>query len=204
MTRLTINYQKLDQISVTKLLGVWISEDLSWVKNTKELNKKCYSRLSMLTKLKYVGTSIEDLLDIYILFIISCVEYCCVAFHSSLTKEQAVSLERIQKVCLRVILGDNFVDYEAALEMTGLKTLFQRREDRCLKFSLKCLKHPVHKRMFPHTEMLHGQPDYLREREQIQVNFARTEAYKTSSIPYCQRLLNNNFEHQENNWIVQL
>ena len=30
MTRLTLNSMKLDQIAITKLLGVWISEDLSW------------------------------------------------------------------------------------------------------------------------------------------------------------------------------
>ena len=100
MTRLTLNNQKLDQVNVTKLLGVWISEDLSWSKNTKEITKKCFSRLSLLTKLKYVGVSTEDLLDIYVLFIRSCAEYCCVAFHSSLTLEQSYSIETIQKVCL--------------------------------------------------------------------------------------------------------
>ena len=160
--------------------------------------KKCYARLSMLTKLKYVGICIEDLLDIYTLFIRSCAEYCCVAFHSSLTNEQSDSIERIQKVCLKVILGDNFIDYEAALEMTGLKTLFQRREERCLNFSLKSLKHPVHKRMFPHTTMILGKPNYLRERKVFEENFARTEAYKNSTIPYCRRLLNTHFADVKN------
>ena len=54
VTRLTLNGQKLDQISITKLLGVWITEDLTWAKNTKEICKKAYSRISMLAKLKYV------------------------------------------------------------------------------------------------------------------------------------------------------
>ena len=54
-TRLALNNCKLDQISATKLLGVWITEDLSWQKNTQEICRKAYARLSMLTKLKYVG-----------------------------------------------------------------------------------------------------------------------------------------------------
>ena len=75
-TRLAVNNHVLDKIPVTQLLGVWISEDLSWAKNTKELCRKAYSRMSMLTKLRYVGVSTEDLIEIYILFIRSTREYC--------------------------------------------------------------------------------------------------------------------------------
>ena len=81
----------------TKLLGVWVTEDFSWSRNCSEICKKAYSRLTILTKLKYVGTKTEDLIDIYILYIRSLVEYCSVAFHSSLTQEQDRKLERIQK-----------------------------------------------------------------------------------------------------------
>ena len=41
---------------------MWITEDLNWEQNTKEICRKAYSRMSMLTKLKYVGTNTEDLL----------------------------------------------------------------------------------------------------------------------------------------------
>ena len=55
------------------------SEDGSWAKNTKEILKKGYTRISFLTKLKYAGVNIEDLLQIFQLFIRSCTEYCAVA-----------------------------------------------------------------------------------------------------------------------------
>ena len=48
-TRLQLSDDKLDQLSATKLLGVWITEDLSWEKNTKEICIKSFSRISMLT-----------------------------------------------------------------------------------------------------------------------------------------------------------
>ena len=50
-----------------KILGVWIHEDLNWNKNTKEICRRAYSRMSMLTKLKYVGVSTKDLLYMEVL-----------------------------------------------------------------------------------------------------------------------------------------
>ena len=132
-TRLTVKNSTIDKLAVSKILGVWIDESLSWERNTKEICIKAYSRISMLSKLKYVGVSIEDLVDIYILFIRSTTEYCSVAFHSSLSVDQTTDLERIQKTCLKVILGESYVHYEAALEMTGLTKLYTRREKRVLE-----------------------------------------------------------------------
>jgi hypothetical protein len=109
----------------------------------------------MLTKLKYVGVRTEDLIDIYVLFIRSLLEYCCVVWHSSLIVENQTDIERVQKTCLKVILGEMYVSYHSALEMTGLKTLSERREDRCLDFAKKCLKNPRLKATyFPSTHLV--------------------------------------------------
>ena len=186
-TRLEINGQKLDRIAVTQLVGVWISEDMSWTRNTKEICKKAYARLSLITKLKYVGVKRDDLLDIYILFIRSVTEYCAVVFHSSLTQEDNRKLEQIQKTCLKVILGADYNDYTSALEICNLQTLAERREKRCLDFSLRCLKHPKNSRLFPENPNF---SDRVRGSEPYIVNFASTERYKKSAIPYCQRILN--------------
>ena len=127
---------------------------------------------------------------IYVVFIRSCTEYCAVVFHSSLTVEQTASLERIQNTCLKVILSENYTSYEAALEMTGLETLYSRRENRCLDFSLKCLKHVKNYRLFPMNPTLKNEKYNIRNRELFKVNFAKTESYRNSAIPYCQRKLN--------------
>ena len=129
-TRLNINNVNLEKLPVVKILGIWLSEDVTWTRNCKEITIKAYSRLSMLTKLRYVGVSREDLLNIYVLYIRSVTEYCSVAFHSRLTQEQSNKLERIQKTCLKVILGEEYISYDSALEMCGLQTLYSRRENR--------------------------------------------------------------------------
>ena len=148
--------------------------------------------MSMLTKLRYIGVIIEDLIEIYVLFIRSITEYCSVAFHSSLTVKQANDIERIQKTSLKVILGELYINYQAALEMWGLQPLYERREERCLDFALKCCKHPKNSRIFPLNPRREG--GVLRAEEKFMVNFARTEAYRKSTIPYCQRLLNQYFK----------
>ena len=78
----------------------------------------------------------EDLIDIYILFIRSVTEYCAVAFHSSLTQDQSDKPEAIQRTCLKVILREMYVDYQSAMEMCGLETLQERRQKRCLDFAI--------------------------------------------------------------------
>ena len=151
---------------------------------------EAYSRISLLTKLKYVGVSIEDLLDIYILMIRSLTEYCSVVFHSSLTVGQATAIEKIQKTCLKVILGENYVSYQAALEMTGLQTLYDRRENRCLNFAIRALKHPRNHQLFPRNGKNFKQ---IQNQEFFKVNFACTEQYRKSAIPFCQRKINECF-----------
>ena len=118
----------------------------------------------------------------------SVLEYCSVVWQSSLTQELSSSLEMVQKTCLKIILGDNYVSYSAALEMCNLKTLARRREERCLTFAQRCLKHPLQSRMFPLNENNLGNKHLSREK--YSVNFAKTDTYKMSAVPYLQRRLN--------------
>ena len=192
VTRLHINDHLLERVESIKLLGMHITQDLSWDRNCQEICRRAYSRLSLLTKLKYAGISTEDLVEIYILFIRSIIEYCAVVYHSSLTVKQSDKLESIQKTCLRVILGDMYISYTAALEMTGLQTLYDRRQDRCLKFALKSTKIPLRKRLFPLNHVDNERS--IHSREKFKVNFARTEDYRKSTVPFCQQLLNQHFK----------
>ena len=88
---------------------------------------------------------------------------------------------RCQAVCLGVIFREMYFSYEAALEMAGLSKLADRRQERCIDFAKK--KH----RFFPQNQTNTNQ---IINREKYLVNFASTNFYKNSAIPYCQRLLN--------------
>ena len=91
-------------------------------------------------------------------------------------------------------MGDSYVDYETALESCGLQSLSDRREKRCLDFSLKCIKHPRNRRLFPQNTYHNT---CARNSETFTVNFARTENYLNSAVPYCQRLLNDDHRQEQ-------
>ena len=57
-TRLSLNGKTIDRTESTKLVGVWLTTWLDWEKNTKEICRKAYARMTMISKLKYVGVPI--------------------------------------------------------------------------------------------------------------------------------------------------
>ena len=139
-TRIILDDKVLDQVSSTKLLGLTISSDLTWKQNTASLVKRAYSRMIILKNLFNFGVSTEDLVQIYTLYIRSVVEQSAVVWHSSITQNEVIELERIQKVALRIILKHDYVDYDYALKTTGLEKLSTRRQKLCISFAKKCVK----------------------------------------------------------------
>ena len=185
-TRLKVNRDIIKQQNAVQILGCWVQEDAGkWSRNTTELCKGAYARLSMLSKLKYTGVSIEDMLNIYNLFIRSKAEYMSALWHIGLTQEEDQKIENIQKYSLKIILQEMFIDYDTALEICALQKLSQRRQSHCLSFV---------KGMFPLNPKV---PLNLRYTEKYEVNFAHTKNYKNSTLPHCQCLLNRDYLDKE-------
>ena len=201
-TRFTLDGSLIDRETSTKVLGVWIGEDPScWDVNTRQIIKRTYANMSMLTKLKYAGLSRAKLIHIYSLHVRSSMEYCSVVWHDNLTQAQSNAIERLQIVSLKIILGsdcpikeDGHFDYSTALGICQLETIFSRREKRALDFGKKCIKHPTLKKLFPTNPAISLDPP-TRNREPFRVNHARTSAYNNSSIPAIQRRLNKHYKY---------
>ena len=122
-TRLHIDGELLEQVSEKKLLGVLINDKLTWDPNTNLITRNAYKRMSILHSLSPFNLPMEELINIYVLYIRSVVENCAVVWHSSMTQENELAIERVQKVALRIILGSRYGDYENPLKLTQLKTL---------------------------------------------------------------------------------
>ena len=132
-TRLQMNNTNIEQVHEVRLLGVLLSDDLKFSKHTQDICKRAFARISMITKLKFVGVPTNDLIDVYTLFVRSLLEYCCVSWHSSLTISQADDIERVQRTSLKVILGESYTDYESALDLCSLERLFWSKKSEALQ-----------------------------------------------------------------------
>ena len=75
----------IEPVKEIKLLGVIITEDLSWQANTDMIVKKAFKRMCIMVKLFEFKVKLQDLKQIYTLYIRSIVEQSCVVWSNSLT-----------------------------------------------------------------------------------------------------------------------
>ena len=118
-------------VSSFKLLGVWISNDLSWNTHVDMVLKKANSRLYALPLLKKAGLLPADIVEIYVSFIRSRIEYASPVW-SSFPKSLSDLLESVQKRALKIAYPA--LAYEEALETSKLQPLSIRRDASCKKF----------------------------------------------------------------------
>jgi hypothetical protein len=123
-TRITMEGNTLPIIQQTKLLGVIVTNDITGSENTKYIKKRVNARMELLRKLVHYNPPIEDMKTIYISYIRSILEQSSNIWHSDITVEDRVSLERVQKNAFRNILQDKYSTYEKALLDLNLETLY--------------------------------------------------------------------------------
>ena len=70
----------------------------------------------------------------------------------TLTVQQTKKVENFKKTSFKTILGDNYIDYPAALEMMALKELSVRRQKQCFAFAKNSLKYSVDQALFPENQ----------------------------------------------------
>ena len=98
-------------------------------------------------------------------------------WHSSLTKEAA----------LKVILRNEYKDYEDALKESGLLSLEERREVIGLRFVKSSLKNPNFSKLFPLKEFKHT---HVVRSVSIFFEFPPSADYEKSDFLYaCKKLL---------------
>ena len=188
VTDIKLKNETLEVVKETKLLGVHITSDLKWNRNTEHLVKDSNRRMRVLHRAANFTKNSRDLLIIYKSFIRSKLEQSAAVWHSSLSKCNENDLERVQKSALKVILGEKYIDYRNALKKLDIESLYERREALCLKFAKKGLKLEQFRKMFPKQKNLHCMEK--RNPRKFIVNSSNTNRYKKSSIPSMQRKLN--------------
>ena len=99
----------LELVDEVKLLGIIITSDMKWHKNTSHLCERGYSRLWMLRNLKRFGASERELLDIKQCR--SVLEMAAPVWTPRQTYENIIALERVQRSACAIILGKKYSRY---------------------------------------------------------------------------------------------
>ena len=185
--------EPLEVVSETKLLGYWLTLDMKPHKHVEYLLEICYKRLWAISKLKRARVPDQDILKFFFVKIRSVLESNAPVFHSMLTQDDSNDIERVQKIALRVILDDDYVDYTTACATLNIETLETRRRKLSLNFALKCLKNEKFKDLFKLNTV--GAHYKIRDVDRFDVPFAKSSRYKKSPKVYLTNLLNEHFRN---------
>ena len=180
--------ETIDVIYETKLLGVMLTSDLSWNAHVQYISKRASKTLWLLIRFKNMGVTKEQLLTVYELKIRSLLEFSAPVFHSSLTKNQSIQIELVQKKALAIILGYSYKSYKSALLQSKLDRLDLRRDKLTSTFALKCMNNPRHSDIFPLNENLRQN---MRNPKRFNEYSCKSTRFYKSAIPFMTRLLNN-------------
>jgi hypothetical protein len=188
----------LEVVEEFKLLGIIFQSNLRWQANTDMMCKKAYARLWMLRRLKGLGASCSEMLDVFHKQIRCVLEMAVAVWEPALTQAQSRQLERVQQCAFYIILGNTFTNYNLALNYLSSERLSERRSKLCLSFALKCEKNLRYQDWFMVSEVSEKPlPNTRSDKSQLETKYkpvtTRTDRYNDSPIPYLTGLLNNHY-----------
>ena len=158
------------------------------------IRKKFARRLWVLRHLKKIRIDSRRLVMVYTSLIRSTIEYAAVVYGGLLTQEQSKQIERLQAIALRTIVGWDKT-YSQALEITGLRTLAERRQNLTRKFAQKTANNErFADRWFPAN---HPTEYNLRRRNYYATFHANRDRLRNAPIYLMRRMLNEDYNNDQ-------
>ena len=182
----------LDVIGCTKLLGIQLTSDLKWSKQTEYICQRASSKFWMLRRMKILNIDPVIISDFYFKEIRSILEMACQVYHSGLTKKQSSEIESIQKKSLKIILGDLYDGYDEACSLLSAENLAERRDTLCLTFVKKAVKSGLHSDIFVpanSTKSTRSDNNHLKEYT------CNTKRFFNSPLSFLSGVLNQNLKN---------
>ena len=180
---IVVDNKHIERVKSFKLLGVFLSSDLSWSEHVNYIVSKASKRMFVLFQLIKSGVKLADIVVVYCSIIRSILEYACPVWHCGLSKAQADEIESVQRRCMRALLPD--ISYDEALVIFGLERLDVRRERivRDLFNEVKCEGHVLnHLLLRRNTEL--SKVD-TRNKYPYLMKLGKTNRLNRSFIYYC-------------------
>jgi hypothetical protein len=179
----------LDIVKETRLLGIIITDDLKWNAHVDFMCKKASKKIWQLRRMKILKLEPDILLDFYCKEVRSILEFGVACWNCGLTGKLSDQIERIQKICVNIILCDSEweIPYFVGCTMLGVEPLSFRRTDLCIRFAQKTSQDPRHVDLFVRST---NQFDTRQEKPPYRDYQCRTGRFFKSPLCYLTRLLN--------------
>ena len=148
--------------------------------------------MKILRRLKSLGATAAELLDIYDKQVRAVLELAVPVWQPALTKYESRQIERVQRSAFYIILGEEYKDYENALNILKRETLNERRVKLCEKFARKTVRNPNYANWFcPNNRLPNTRGNKSRSTFNLKPVNTRTYRFEKSPIPYMTKLLND-------------
>ena len=127
----------------------------------------------------------EILLEYYFKEIRSILEFGVACWNSGLTLKMISQIERVQKICINIILYDNNwdIDYNTRCTLLGIEPLHYRRTDLCIRFITKASLDPCHSDLFMRNsntiDIENSMPGARKKGDFTTVHFATLPGFST-------------------------
>ena len=185
------NGPPLDTVAEAKILEIMIQDNLKFTSHVKYMLSRAYRKIWTLRRMKLLKLDIEILTDFYTKEIRSILEYGVTVWNSSITKMMQNQIERVQKICINIILCNTYknISYFVGCTLLNLEPLHFRREELCIRLIQKASQEPRHSDMFTQNEnRCNTRTTKLRYKEFL----CRNKRFYNSPLCYLTRLLNLN------------
>jgi hypothetical protein len=178
--QIEFNQTFVDRIDSFKLLGVHISDTLSWDNHVNTVCLKAGKRLFFLKLLKRSSVSVADLLQYYKAVIRPVIEYACPVWQSGLTAEQKYRLEAIQRRAMRRPTITASDDYELKCVVHNVEQIALHLKSLSIgRFLIACVTLMT---VFTAYCRL---SDKLRHSNKFPLYLCRIEKFKNSFLPFA-------------------
>jgi len=166
--------KSLEQVETMKVLGFQLQSNLKINEHIKMILLKVSKKIWGLRLLMNNGGTVQDGKKFYQSCILSQLEGMVPVWHGMLSAQQRDSLEKVQRRSCKIILKKGYISYANALHVLNLKTLHERGETLCYRFTKKAAKH--HPTLYP--KKVSARPTRLAEAEQLVVPTFKSEIHK--------------------------
>ena len=179
LDQVILNGKEVEIVESAKLLGVIISNNLTWHAHIKEVVKKASKRLYYLVQLKRARLPVRDLVLFYTSCVRSVMDYAVPAFYHSLPQYLKNELIRLEKRAISII--NPGIDYSATGEILNIKPIEEHHNFLCKNLFDNVTKDPNHK-LYDLLPQKHNWHHDLRNGHEFDIPHFNTNRTKNSFI----------------------